>query len=1198
MNFADPCPMPNFKSVSQTLFPISVNIYDSVSNSLQEMASGETSGGDEKYDSRFGSISAFLNPTARFGPTSNPPPESPTDDVEYDLCAESTSSFLKPTARVLDPPPPDRAVVVEREQMFDKVVTPSDVGKLNRLVIPNQHAEKYFPFDSSTKEKGILLNFEDRNGKLWRFRYSYWNSSQSYVMTKGWRRFVKENKLVAGDIVSFQRGIGDSFKDRLYIDWQRSPTLSTTEPMLDLSLYSFDPSSRPISSPRVDYTVSSETLRSELTHADEINRSAHNPKKRSKGRVKIYICTPTEFQALVQELTGVRASPSISSSRLAESEKTKMAELAPNTPSGASGLSGPLAGGEFEVFLSFRGPDTWDTFTAYLYSQLSGVSVRTFVDDTEFRGGDKFRPEHLTESKVSIPIFSKNYASSHGCLRELAKMVDCKRSTGQLILPIFYDVEPSDVRHQSGSYEEAFRKHERCFDERTVEEWKEALREVGALKGWQVNKEDDDGYQGKLIKEIIVPTVVLELKRKSMVVTDYLVGMNYHLNEMMRLLNVISNEVQIVGIHGMDGIGKTTVAKFVYNKLFESFECHSFLADIQETTQQCNGLFNLQKKLLTDTLKWCPDISDIDSGVNVIKYVFLRKKVLLVLDDVTESSQFDMLVGKRGWFGSGSRIIVTTRDRNILNDLKVDATYEPPFMNSLQSLQLFSMHAFRRYFPSEDYISISREVASTAAGLPLALEVMGSFLSDKEKVVWEDTLKKLKKISHDEVERKLRVIYETLTYTQQQIFLDIACLFAGMEKATVFYLWDDCGYHPEKEFNVLCLMSLVKVGDANELRMHDQFRTLGRKIVYEEKFLGNRSRLWDHDDALDILEGRMGTEKVEALCLCFVSGSEKKPRFTSKEFMKLVSLRYLQADGIDLVGDFDNLFPYLRWLSWRGCPPHFKPNNFHLKNLVILDLSDSGITEYWGGWNQIQMENRLKVLKLANCALRRTPDFSSYAALEILILQRCKSLVEVDQSIGNLKNLKVLDISYADLRNLPDEIWMLEKLEVMDFTHCSYLKGHIPSNMGSLTSLRFLSFYDTKIQSLPLSLSKLSCLQTLKLGDCTELQALPPLPSSVTSLDVPCIPNIGKFAKLEKLTLDPLIERFPEKRKMGIRLQEASGGAVEGEKRRKMEESYKGVRNMQLGNYAVKIQDPWQKLRVFFKAVNAFRGAKYYTDKH
>uniref|UniRef100_M8C4Q6 B3 domain-containing protein n=1 Tax=Aegilops tauschii TaxID=37682 RepID=M8C4Q6_AEGTA len=101
--------------------------------------------------------------------------------------------------------------------MFDKVVTPSDTGKLNRLVIPKQHAEKYFPLDASSNDNGLLLDFEDSAGKPWRFRYSYWNSSQSYVMTKGWSRFVKETRLEAGDIVSFKRGVGEAARGRAYI---------------------------------------------------------------------------------------------------------------------------------------------------------------------------------------------------------------------------------------------------------------------------------------------------------------------------------------------------------------------------------------------------------------------------------------------------------------------------------------------------------------------------------------------------------------------------------------------------------------------------------------------------------------------------------------------------------------------------------------------------------------------------------------------------------------------------------------------------------------------------------------------------------------------------------------------------------------------------------------------------------------------
>ncbi|GAA0172075.1 DNA-binding transcription factor [Lithospermum erythrorhizon] len=99
-----------------------------------------------------------------------------------------------------------------RELLFEKNVTPSDVGKLNRLVIPKQHAERHFPMEKGTGSKGMLLNFEDMNGKVWRFRYSYWNSSQSYVLTKGWSRFVKDKDMVAGDIVSFHKSTGPEKK--------------------------------------------------------------------------------------------------------------------------------------------------------------------------------------------------------------------------------------------------------------------------------------------------------------------------------------------------------------------------------------------------------------------------------------------------------------------------------------------------------------------------------------------------------------------------------------------------------------------------------------------------------------------------------------------------------------------------------------------------------------------------------------------------------------------------------------------------------------------------------------------------------------------------------------------------------------------------------------------------------------------------
>ncbi|CAL5045229.1 unnamed protein product [Urochloa decumbens] len=106
-----------------------------------------------------------------------------------------------------------------RERMFEKVVTPSDVGKLNRLVVPKHFAEKHLPLPvAAAKAGGTVLCFHDARGgaAAWRFRYSYWSSSQSYVMTKGWSRYVRDMRLAAGDTVSFCRDGA-----RLFIDCRR-----------------------------------------------------------------------------------------------------------------------------------------------------------------------------------------------------------------------------------------------------------------------------------------------------------------------------------------------------------------------------------------------------------------------------------------------------------------------------------------------------------------------------------------------------------------------------------------------------------------------------------------------------------------------------------------------------------------------------------------------------------------------------------------------------------------------------------------------------------------------------------------------------------------------------------------------------------------------------------------------------------------
>ncbi|KAI3822713.1 hypothetical protein L1987_10310 [Smallanthus sonchifolius] len=149
------------------------------------------------------------------------------------------------------------------QHMFEKPLTPSDVGKLNRLVIPKQHAENYFPTD---QQKGSLLSFEDESGKLWRFGYSYWNSSQSYVLTKGWSRYVKEKRLDAGDVVLFQRHVLDS--DRMFIGWRRRAVATVAAQPLDGGVQVSEWSTR------VFYDAQANYPSQHLPHADTYQRGA------------------------------------------------------------------------------------------------------------------------------------------------------------------------------------------------------------------------------------------------------------------------------------------------------------------------------------------------------------------------------------------------------------------------------------------------------------------------------------------------------------------------------------------------------------------------------------------------------------------------------------------------------------------------------------------------------------------------------------------------------------------------------------------------------------------------------------------------------------------------------------------------------------------------------------------------------------
>ncbi|XP_022722530.1 TMV resistance protein N-like [Durio zibethinus] len=742
-----------------------------------------------------------------------------------------------------------------------------------------------------------------------------------------------------------------------------------------------------------------------------------------------------------------------------------------------------------DVFLSFRGEDTRKNFSDHLYAALVRHGVVTFRDDDELPRGKDISSELLKaieESKLSIVVFSKNYASSRWCLDELVKIIECKNTTGQVVIPVFYDIDPSDVRKQIGSYEEAFAKHKERFKDKMerIKKWRKALTEAGNLSGWDL-RNMANGYESKFIQEI-VDDVIRKLNRNirnGLHVATHPVALESRIKRVMRLLDIRSEEVRVVGIYGMSGIGKTTIAKAVYNLMVcEGFEGCSFLSNIEDDSQQPNGLARMQEKLLSDILNGKKfEIDYIDRGVNLIKERLCCRRVFIVLDDLVVSAQWRPLVGDRKWFGRGSRILVTTRDEHLLTELEVDERYKVQQLNHKDSIQFLSWYAFRRPASDKDFFELSNSLVEHVEGLPLALEIFGSSLFKRSLPEWESFLEKLQKVPHQKIQKKLRISFDTLDDDLlKAIFLDIACFYIGMDKDYVMTILDGCGFFPEIGMKVLLERSLIAINPFNKLEMHNLLRDMGREIVHEvsPSHPGYRSRLWFHQDVVNVLTKHMGTEAVEGLSLGVPALEDDL--ISTKAFARMINLRLLKIDSVHFTGSCEKISKELRWLCWRRCPLLMVlPPNLYLDNLVVLDMQYSSIKKVW---KETKALHKLKILDLSYSYLGKTPNFAKLSSLRRLELEGCTGLVEVDQSIGHLEKLEFLNLAKCkNISELPDSICNLRSLETMNLNGCSKLCS-LPEHLGKLEALRKLVLSGSAITELPSSIGLLKNLEDLSLA--------------------------------------------------------------------------------------------------------------------
>ncbi|RVW95022.1 TMV resistance protein N [Vitis vinifera] len=342
--------------------------------------------------------------------------------------------------------------------------------------------------------------------------------------------------------------------------------------------------------------------------------------------------------------------------------------------------------------------------------------------------GDEIAPELLKAiegSRIALIIFSKTYAHSKWCLDELVKIMECKEEKGQKVFPIFYHVEPSEVRKQTGIYGEAFNNHESNADEekkKKIEKWRTALWKAGNLSGFPLQ----DSPESEFIEEIIGE--IRRLIPKLVHVGENIVGMDENSKEVKLLIDSQSNKVSMVGIYGTGGIGKTTIAKVVYNGLLDQFKRHSFLENVREKSKDDPGLLELQKKLLYDILmEKDSKISNIGEGIKEIKSKCCFEKVLIILDDVDCLRQLEFLAPNSECFHRGSIIIVTTRNKRCLDVHKSYSSYEAKGLAHEQAKELFCWNAFKQHHPKDNYVDLSNRILDYAKGLPLASCSFGFF---------------------------------------------------------------------------------------------------------------------------------------------------------------------------------------------------------------------------------------------------------------------------------------------------------------------------------------------------------------------------------------------------------------------------------------------------------------------------------------
>ncbi|CAG7861175.1 unnamed protein product [Brassica rapa] len=766
----------------------------------------------------------------------------------------------------------------------------------------------------------------------------------------------------------------------------------------------------------------------------------------------------------------------------------------------ASSSSSTSRNYSYNVFASFHGPDVRKTLLSHIREQFTHSGI-TMFDDQEIVRSATIAPsltEAVRESRISIVIFTKNYASSSWCLNELVEILECKKAMGHIVMTIFYGVDPSDVRKQTGEFGIAF--NETCASKTKEEKqrWRQALNEVGNIAGEDFLRWSNEA---KMIKKIS-RDVSNKLNATPSRDFDGMVGLEPHLREMESLLDFDDDGVKVVAIFGPAGIGKTTIARAVHSLHSYRFQLTCFVDNLRVSHpisfDEYGLKLRLQEEFLSNILK--------QDGIRichlgVIEERLHDQRVLVILDDVNNIKQLEALAGDISWFGPGSRVVVTTENKDLLHQHGINNTYHVGFPSTGEALEILCRYAFRNSYPHDGFQELALKVTDLCGNLPLGLCVVGSSLRGKKEDEWEDVMKRLESVLDRDIEEVLRVGYESLDENEQTLFLHIAVFFNYENGNLVKTMFADSDLDVKNGLKVLENRSLIELYNKKEtINMHRLLQQVGIKAIHKQE-PWKRRILIDAPEICDVLELAKGTRFVSGIS--FDISDVDEVSISPSAFKRMPKLRFLRVykskeGGNDVVHipEEMELPRSLRLLEWKAYPNKYLPPTFHPEYLVKLDMQGSQLEYLWQGTQPL---TNLKEIDLQRSFhLKELPDLSNATNLKGLYLSYCQSLVELPPSCSSLDKLKDLWMDHCtNLQVIPAHM-KLASLKRVSMKGCSRLR-HIPLMS---TNIRQMDISETAVEDVPASTSICARPMIYSMIGCQRLKEITHLPLYVTELDL------------------------------------------------------------------------------------------------